>query len=78
MSGNSFHMSKKSDLGNMEIFNCLYIFNYRLTVSCSIKHLWETGSVEGATEQLVTKEQDKRGSAQEHLWPGRSRRSKNA
>ena len=31
----------KPDAGqNLKIFNCLYIFNYRLTVSCSIKHVW--------------------------------------
>ena len=36
---NSHYMSKNPDLKKKwKILDCLYIFNYRLTVSCSIKH----------------------------------------
>jgi len=28
------------NLEKMNVFNCLYVFNYRPTVGCSIKHVW--------------------------------------
>ena len=32
-------MSRIPDLEHWKMLNCLYIFNYRLTISCSIKHV---------------------------------------